>query len=327
MTRTNKIYGITLFIVIVVTLCAFNGFFVSKYFNKHRTSSVYSGTNESSLGIGGFYDTLDEVEEHIGLEPLKEYEANNNIYILVSKGLELFDERILCYKYDTITKRLYRVWGEYCSIDKHYNKDGDWYENEFVFNLMVAIAGDGHYIPQETEEADGIGDVFYGVWFGDEIKNISFEKGTFEYSFLGTEDGYNVYFWTYELRDSNNLLKEVVRKDDEKNHYYYYLEDVSSLLGIKCKMTIDKRIVAYWLIMLVLIALSSLVIIKTYVLNKHKGKMTIKALLWIVSVMLCFMVTLLIAYYINNPRLFFGTEGVNEFVKNLTGHSLPNAIH
>jgi hypothetical protein len=333
MTRTNKLYGIALISIVVVSICFFYSIYVSNYFYKNKTSDVYYGTNESSLGFGDLYDTLDEVEEHIGLEPLKEYEVNDNVYILVSKGLELFDDRVLCYKYDTVTKRLYRVWGNYCSIYKLHTNDGDWYEDEFVFNLMDAMAGRGHYIPQDTKNTDVTGDVFYGVWFGDEVKNISFEKGKFEYSFLGKkENGCNVYFWTYELKDSQNILKEVVRVENKQHndHYYKYkyycLDDVASLLGIDCKMTIDERIIVYWVITLIFFVTFVLISYRTFDLNKTKGKVVIKAIFWTISFILCIVVTLLIVYYINNPRLYFGVHGVREFVQNLTGYSLPNTV-
>jgi hypothetical protein len=121
-----------------------------------------------------------------------------------------------------------------------------------------------------------------------------------------------------------------VENKQHNDHYYKYkyycLDDVASLLGIDCKMTIDERIIVYWAITLIFFATFVLISYRTFELNKTKGNVVIKAIFWTISFILCIVVTLLIVYYINNPRLYFGVHGVREFVQNLTGYSLPNTV-
>ncbi|RKM55110.1 hypothetical protein D6853_10250 [Butyrivibrio sp. X503] len=270
------------------------------------------------------YESLEDAKEKIGYEPLKEYESNGDIYILVSEGWELADDRLICYCYKTDSKELYKVVdGSFSlSLDCKTGCDADWYDEELIFELMCTNGGYGHFIPQGVSEAGDIGDVYYGIWCGDEVKNISFEKGKFDYVLIGNHNGRNDYLCTYELKDSTEIFGKALGRNEKG--YCYDCEYVKKELGIKCKYTLDKRVIIYLIITGILSLLAILSIIKTVVLNQKVSGVSIPQILfWVISIVLIISVALLITYFACNPRLVFGWN-TNMLVKEATGFSLPN---
>ena len=140
-----------------------------------------------------------------------------------------------------------------------------------------------------------------------EIRNMSFEEGKFEYSLLGTEDGENVYFWTYELNNSYELLEKLLTpiEDEPYGSMNYKVNDIKKLLGIKCKFTIDNSFIIYIAITIILLAINVFMVLKTFTINNMPGVTTKKVLLWILTIILSVIVALLIMYIAYNPRLIF----------------------
>lgn len=325
--KINIAYGLML-IAIILTVVNICNSYISKNINARNERDLYTqylDSPTSNMLLIGSFDSYDEVKEYIGFTPLKEYKIDTNIYTLISEGINKGDNKVVCYKYNYDTKELYKKnTNYYFAVSMYLTGDGEWQDKIFISQLMAINAEYGQYIPQGNSDISEIGDVYYGVWYGDEVKNISFKKGEFDYTLLGKRDGNtNVYFCTYELKDSTDLLQQVI-KTDENGHKYYDVKDVANLLGVKCKMTIDWRIVTYIIVTLLLTIIAALVLIKTLKINVIDGVIIKKVLLWILSIALCSVVAVLIRYYIANPRLYFGQYGIAEVIKNITGQSIPN---
>ena len=193
----------------------------------------------------------------------------------------------------------------------------------------VNFDGDGYFIAGEHQNND----IYYGVWVGDEIKNISFKKGIFEYSLLGkanleNENAHNVYFWTYELGNSNELFSHILKNESNEtsnNKLVCYAKDVKKLLGIKSKYEIDLRIGLYILITLLLLAITVFVYIVTFKVNGKESAIVKKVLLWLITFVLSAIVAFLIINFAYNPRLVYGEcKGIGEIFYNITGHCFPN---
>ncbi len=323
----NIAYGLIMIITILIVVNMSNSY-ISKNCNLSNKGYLYPKNYDSPMAnmeLIDTFNTYDDAKEYIGYTPLKEYSSNNNKYILVSEGINQGDNKVVCYKYSFDTNELFKEKSNYYfSVSMYLTRDGDWFDDIFILDLMTINTEYGQYIPQGNNDISENGDVYYGVWYGDEVKNISFKKGEFDYTLLGKRDGNtNVYFCTYELKDSTDLLQQVI-KTDENGHKYYDVKDVANLLGVKCKMTIDWRIVTYIIVTLLLTTIAALVLIKTLKINDIDGVIIKKVLLWILSIALCSIVAVLIRYYIANPRLYFGQYGIAEVIKNITGQSIPN---
>ena len=319
---SNAVYGILLIILVLVAISVSDDK-LSKYCNWYDEASLFPkdyGDPQGIMDFVGIYNTYSDAKNAIGNQLLKDYTCGRNIYLLVFQGIENDEDKVACYKYNLDTKELFKDrYGYYMVVSMIMTSDGDWYDDKFIFHLMTGYTEYGDYISRES------GDIYYGVWYGDEIKNISFAKGKFEYSYLGNIANFgNVYFFTYELKDSSQILKEAIRtyEDGEK---YYKAEDVADILGIKCKMTIDRRIIIYLSIVIALSVLTILVVIKTYKVNNRSGAIPLKILLWALSAVLSVIVVILIVYYVANPRLFFGGDGINEILLKTINYELPNA--
>lgn len=322
MKLSNVVYGIILLILVLVTTDMSNDK-LSKCCNWYDEASVYPRDYGEPLGdmdFIGIYNTYSDAKIATGNRFLKDYTCGRNTYLLVSEGIENDQDKVVCYRYNFDTKELFKdKYSYYMTVSMSSMSDGDWYDDLLIFRLMTINTKYGYYIPSDS------GDIYYGVWYGEEIKNISFAKGKFEYSLLGNKEGFgNVYYFTYELKDSSRILKEAIRTD-ENGYKYYKAEDVVDILGIKCKMTIDKRIIIYILIVLALSMLTMLVVIKTYKVNSRSGAIPLKILLWGLSAFLCVILVVLINYYVANPRLFFGEDGINEILLETLNYKLPNA--
>lgn len=113
--------------------------------------------------------------------------------------------------------------------------------------------------------------------------------------------------------------------DEKDEEYKYFKKDVVDYLGIKCKYSIDKRIVCYLFIAVIFLILSILTISKTYKLNQQTEGTTIKIIiLWVVSIIVSMIAAVLIYYFISNPRLVFGSFKTNRMIEALTGYRLLN---
>lgn len=317
----NVVYGIILLILVLVTTDMSNAKF-AKWCNRRNEADLLLidyGDPLGDMDFVGIYNTYSDVKKATGNRFLKDYTSGRNIYFLISEGMEIDQEKVVCYRYNLDTKELFKNNGSYMAVSMIMTTDGDWYDDVFILQLMTNNTKYGDYIPSES------GDIYYGVWYGEEIKNISFEKGLFEYSYLGNTERFgNVYFFTYELKDSSRILKEAIRTD-ENGYKYYKAEDVVDILGIKCKMTIDKRIIIYILIVMALSLLTMLVVIKTYKVNNRSSAIPLKIMLWVLSAVLSVIVVVLITFYIANPRLFFGEYGINKILLEKINYELPNA--
>ena len=308
---TNKLYIICMMFITFISLIFLYSFYIQKtnvrFEEYHITSENFAKSKEYAPNDYEFVsdcDTLENAIDTIGYTPIKEYSYDDNTYIFVSKGLELFETRVVLYIFNSTEKKLYTVTKEYCSIyDPLHLYEGTWYDDKFALDIMNSHNRTGHYIIG----GDKYNDVYYGAWFGDEIRNMSFEEGKFEYSLLGTEDGENVYFWTYELNNSYELLEKLLTpiEDDPYGSMNYKVNDIKKLLGIKCKFTIDNSFIIYIAITIILLAINVFMVLKTFTINNMPGVTTKKVLLWILTIILSVIVALLIMYIAYNPRLIF----------------------
>ena len=269
------------------------------------------------------YNSFEEAVDAIGYSPIKEYLYENVAYVFVLE--DFYADEFTLYKYDITEKKLYKVLNQVGGISiKHPIEDGDDFDYDFASNL-IARYEKGHYIA-----ADGMQeDVYYGTWPGEEIKNISFENGKFEYSLIGQrETGTNIYFWTYELKDSADLFDKLEKYEgtEPEARVYIRIRDVKKLLGIKIKYQFDYRIVIYLAIMSVFLTVTAALILLTYKLNNMDGiAARLVYLLWIVTAFLCVITVIMIIYFVLNPQLIFGElTYINETFYNITGHYLPN---
>ncbi|RKM57749.1 hypothetical protein D6856_13925 [Butyrivibrio sp. XB500-5] len=285
-------------------------------------SKVQEGKKEKL----GEFSSVDEAINELGISVHKRKDYSDNSFLFSFIETEEAELEITCYQYDNKTGEMYKINDSsgYISDIRNFFYDGYWYDYSFVEGLMQLCLEDFKYIPGQ-EDYD---DIYYGVWIGDEIKNISFKEGKFEYSLLDEQSSeQKIYLWTYELTDSKELLSSVTAPEEyaDSVHYNYDTKDVKKLLGVKCKLTIDMRIIIYWILTLALSVLFVFVVRKTFLLNNNSEASTMRVLMWIISILLCVIVTSLISYYISNPRLFFGTEGINKYMQKLIGFKLPNA--
>ena len=331
MKKSNLILFVLLIIAIIIPINIYIGKYISSvYYKRHNEESAYLPVLASEkvddpekFDYIDKYESVEDAKEYIGLEPLKEYKSDGDIYLLVFEGWEAKDD-LVCYRYETDTKELYRVVAENSILGTLYYKnicDSDWYDENIIFDITCSSAGSNHFIPQGSSENGDIGDVYYGLWFGDEVKNISFEKGKFEYTLI---EGYsrNAYLCTYELQDSVELLNQAITSDGRD--LYYNEKTVKTLLGVKCKYTFDKRIVIYLIVTCILLLLTILSIVKAVMLNQKVSGVSIPQILfWLLSIVLCVVVTFLIINFIYNPRLVFGLQ-TTRLVEKLIGITLPN---
>lgn len=311
MKLANKIYIICLIFIIFVSLNSIYSFYIQKtnaLFDEYEiTSKEFAESKEYSPKDYEYVSdctTLEEAITKIGYTPIKEYSYDDNFYIFVSEGLELFETRVVLYIFNSNEKKLYRVTKEYCSIfDSKTLCEGEWYDYDFAINLMYAHSRYNFYIVG----GDKYDDVYYGTWNGDEIENMSFREGKFDYSLLGTKDGENVYFWTYEVKNSYEALEKLLTpiEDDPYGSMSYRINDIKELYGIKCKLTVDLRFVMYLVVTIILLAVNVFMILKTYAINNAPGVTPKKVLLWILTIILSVVVALLIMYIAYNPRLIF----------------------
>ena len=322
----NKFYIICLLVVSIF----FVGLFYNGYIKKNNVRFV-----KCSI-VPGFYDnperyksyefvsncdSVDDAIDIIKTPVLKKYEYGDDIYIFVSEGIDYENVRGLLYKYSVSEKQLYKVIWRGSSIEAEMCGENYWYDYDFSRNLMQGYDGSYYHIDGGSEYAD----VYYGVWYGDEVKNIRFDKGKFEYFLLDTRE--NVYFWTYELKDSKGLLSKVPTvKEDPRAKYgvWYYPKDVIDLLGIKCKYSLDYRIVLYLMITIMLLVGTALLFVKVCTLRNLECIAFSRMIIWFLTVCLCAIVAVLITYYIYNPRLVFYRGGIGGMYYNLTGKYLPN---
>ncbi len=332
-----KKINIILFVLLIVAIIIPINVFITKYISSPRykvfgRKDAYlpvlaTETNDAPEDFEYIdkYESIDDVKEYIGLDTLKEYRSNDEIYLLVLEGWKSEDV-LVCYRYKTDTKELYKVVAENSiSVTLYYKNigDADWCDDLAIFDLMCSSAGGGHFIPQGKSEAGKIGDIYYGLWFGEEVKDISFEKGKLEYSPIDKYEGKNAYLCTYELEDSMEILGQAIMEDDDEG-FSYNTKDVKELLGMKCKYTFDKRIIIYLIITVILTLLTILSIIKSVMLNQTVSGISIqKILFWLISIVLCAVVALLIINFIYNPRLVYGLQTVR-LVEKIFGITIPN---
>ncbi len=273
------------------------------------------------------FDSVEEAIAATGYSPIKEYQYYESTYFFVPEKVEHNGDTYdyVLYRYKADEKKLYRNYRGGISVRQGVF-EGEWYNNEFARLLIYSyykLNHNNYYIAGGDQYAD----VFYGAWFGDEVKNISFGSGKFEYSLIGEYEGINIYFWTYELKDSQKLLSTVIIREggqgaDAKESFR--CKDVEKLLGIRCKYRMDYRVVIYLMLICAFLVMTSVLVSKAYVMNNNLGDITGKTiLLWLISGVLCIWVVLLISYFMYNPHLIFG-GGINELFYNLTGHDLPN---
>lgn len=311
MKLANKIYIVSLIFAIFVSLNSIYDFYIQKtnarFDEYHIKQEEYIESKEYGSEDYEFVSECNSIEDavtKIGYTPIKEYSYDDNTYILVSEGLDLFETRVVLYIFNCNEKKIYKVTKEYCSLfDKKPLAEGEWYDYDFAENLMFAHSRGDFYITG----GDKYDDVYYGTWIGDEIKNMSFREGKFDYSLLGTKDGENVYFWTYEVKNSYEALEKLLTpiEDDPYGNMSYRFNDIKELYGIKCKLTVDLRFVMYLVVTIILLAVNVFMILKTYAINNAPGVTPKKVLLWILTIILSVVVALLIMYIAYNPRLIF----------------------
>ena len=334
MKMINKIYLLCIVILFVFVMYAFYHGYVENYnilSDRHYIDDMY---NESQEDVSKHYifisnaNTLEDAVNEIGLAPIKTYEYGVDTYIFVSENLNDPKARIVLFKYNNDNHELYKVvdmqW-TVISEDVKYDKDGWWFDYGFIRGIMIDSGDSGFFIPGNGQNND----VYYGIWFGDEIKNIKFKKGIFDYSLLGNDgSNNNIYFWTYELNNSREVFSQIVKKDTKEPNVgrnVQYAKDVKKLLGIKSKYEIDLRIGLYILITLLLLAITVFVYIVTFKVNGKESAIVKKVLLWLITFVLSAIVAFLIINFAYNPRLVYGEcKGIGEIFYNITGHCFPN---
>lgn len=280
----------------------------------------------------GRYKSVEAAIEGVGGQLLKEYDYTDETYFITFKGVVRKNFEIASYRYDEKTGDLYLNTDSSSWVElKHEHSDGDWYDFDFAHGIIIDGIDYECYIPGGNEYDD----VYFGLWFGDKIKDTTSEKGELEYSLItGIKEEENIYFWTYELEDSKELLNTVLQHQIDppgKNgrdtiHYTFKLKDVRNLLGVKTKTSIDYRMIIYWLICAVLMIVVILLFKKTSAMNTAGGLSLKRVLCWIVSIMLSFILASMVGYYISNPRLVFGMHGINDVIEKLIGYRIPNAF-
>ena len=327
---------------IAVLLTIYIGFFLSIdgygfNYNHKSEKSMYTKSEETIRNRKekklGNYQSLEDAINGLDGTVIKEYSFDEGSYIVTFKGTEIKDFELICYRYTDKNGELYKISDLSSNrIDlKNGIDDSEWYDYEFALEILIDGIKSMHYIPNVKDQVD----VYCGLWFGDKIKDTTIEKGKFEYSLIdGITEEENIYFWTFELEDSVELLNTVLQISNDppgKNasdtiHYIYKLKDVRDLLGVKTRTSIDYRMIVYWVICALLIAALFFVFKKTAAMNTA-GVMSVKRVFgWIISILLSFILASMVGYYISNPRLVFGMHGINDVIEKLIGFRIPNAF-
>ena len=340
MRMINKIYILCVSVLFILVMVTFGYGYLKNnniLFDKgfiHNTDSHAKLNDSSGYTFISENATFEDAINTIGKPSLKTYEYGDNTYIFVSESLDILDSVIVLYRYNSNEKKLYRINDDVWSISASgvpYSVDGWWFDYEIANQFIFNFDGDGYFIAGEHQNND----IYYGVWVGDEIKNISFKKGIFEYSLLGkanleNENAHNVYFWTYELGNSNELFSHILKNESNEtsnNKLVCYAKDVKKLLGIKSKYEIDLRIGLYILITLLLLAITVFLYIVTFKVNGKESAIVKKVLLWLITFVLSAIVAFLIINFAYNPRLVYGEcKGIGEIFYNITGHCFPNPV-
>ncbi len=326
MKTTNKVF---MTVLVLIMICSFTGGYGNYATNvkNPKYNSIYFDPkdDEAKNAAGealGRYASVEDAIEDLNIEVVQRYDWEDAVLWGVSRS-DKSDLGIVTYKFDRKSGELYQKNEERNRVSVEYEYcDGFVHEYDFMMGIIFDCFTHYWYIPGTQDH----GDIYYGIWIGDEIKNMSFKKGTFNYLPLNYKDK-ETYFWTYELDNSEELLCTVIRPSARHPEGYdCSLDDVKKLLGIKCKLTIDNRIIIYWLITFVFCALFVFAVRKTWLLNNAGGSIVARVLFWIISILLGIIVATLISYYLSNPRLFFGSEGINKYIEKFFGFKLPNAI-
>ncbi len=326
MKTTNKVF---MTVLVLIMICAFTGGYGNYAANiknpKYNSIDIDPKDDEAKNAEGealGRYASVEDAIEDLNIEVVQRYDWEDIVLFSIDAS-EKSGFKMISYTFDSNSKELYQMNDTDNRINIEYAfHDGDWYEYDFLKWIVWACFEEHEYVPGTQDH----GDIYYGIWIGDEIKNMSFKKGTFNYLPINYKDKES-YFWTYELDNSEELLSTVIRPSTRHPEgYEYSQDDVKKLLGIKCKLTIDNRIIIYWLITFVFCALFVFAVRKTWLLNNAGGSIVARVLFWIISILLGIIVATLISYYLSNPRLFFGSEGINKYIEKFFGFKLPNAI-
>ncbi|RKM55109.1 hypothetical protein D6853_10245 [Butyrivibrio sp. X503] len=323
--KSNNVVFVAMLVLTVICFFAngYGGYGKNICNNYYKTTSIYledeDKDRQEELLIGK-YSSVEDAIADLNIEPLQRYDWDDTIFFS-RIGVNESDLSIISYRYNSKSGELYQFKDLHSWIDiKNARYDGFWYDYAFAQNITWDCLDNYKYIPGTNEH----GDIFYGVWIGDEIKTIKIKKGIFSYIPLECDID-SAYFWTYELENSKDLLNSVAKPvENSSTHYKCDLGDVKKLLGIKCKLLVDRRMIIYWGITLILSVLLILSVYKTYSLNSEGGHFAARVVMWFLSVFLCIMVSTLISYYLSNPRLFFGIEGIDKYIAKFTGWNLPN---
>ena len=204
--------------------------------------------------IIGYYDSQDEALNMNSIEVAKKWEFANTTYILDVTAAErgsydmsiykLYSEKNQIVLSETPIKR--QSEGGYHSI----LLDRDWYDTQIIKDIMYAKNGDHFFIRDEENDKD----IFLGLWFGEGINKINFEKGDFNFEIINNSD--DCYLWTYELEKSDELLGDIGAEkiqlkengEEQFRYYEYKLRDVKKALGVTYDSTLSVRVIVFLLL-------------------------------------------------------------------------------
>ena len=334
MQKRKLMFWAVIVIFTIVGTVLFYGVYLHRcneaYISTECSYSKYAkGSDERDLMNDSLYDTFEESAAAVGITPDKVWDYGDKVYLLACD-------------YSARTVVVYRVY-----------KDADKYtapEQYFDISAPSSIWGvyDRHCIDEDYAHSmmcrffqlrdyiDGGGqynDVYLEVYRGEDIKDLKIGTGDFRYEKLWDypKTGEDCYLCIYELKDARTILEKSCSlvendgRDEYSTRVKYRAADVMKALKIKARLRFQFRIVIYLAVLCALLVATVLFLIKSYRLSTvTTGKNTRRTVLTVVTGVMCCISVFMVLYFIYNPELTFGLDGITGGIQKLFGFRISD---
>ena len=333
--RLNKrIIGLLALVICMgFTFLAFYLLYLPNWNVSYQIQQEYVEKSKTTIGVTlGNYSSKDEALRENSIKEYKEWTTGDITYILGATGEDVTLHKLILYRFYSNT--LVQLTNSMCiELDiSEPGYDGYWYDGQFTTDI-VSMWTYSNYSLIHGDEID----IYFGIWIGNGIKQISVSKGnlTYEKIDIKSDNGDECYLWTYEIEKSDSVLNNIGKKrieadehgDGQKEYYEYRLIDAKKALGVDCSIANAKKVIIYWIITVVFIV-SAVVMILIYL--KSSVERTIISRKEIIALTLSIVFSCLsifmVLMYIYNTDLIFGTHAINGIIHRLTGHYIPNIL-